>query len=247
MLLCTCWMGWASAQQNRTDSSFAQQRQQAESPILLALPADAPTVVKLKKRLVELALQTPDMKQYTIRKEINKYEGNKATAEWLNHFNVNGNVNEFTLKQQRGDVNNNFYPRYNFGVSVPLGNLVAIPNEIKRVKANSRLLDVQKESDAMTIRSKVLKAYEDYAANKQLVELQQPLLEDALNHYKRIEEKFSAGEKDVSVEAFNEAYRMYNGEMVKKVTLERDLRQSKIDLEGMIGGITLEEVLRQLK
>jgi outer membrane protein TolC len=232
-LLCTCLAATA----------FAQQR--ADTAILLAMPADAPRVARLKQKLVELALQTPDMRQYKIKKEINQYEVNKAGSKWLDHFNVNGNLNEFTIDQRKGDNINNFYPRYNFGVSVPLGSFIGIPNDVKHARANGRLLDVQRESEAAVIKTKVLQAYEDYAANKQLVELQVPLIEDALNHHKRIEERFTKGEPDVTVETLNEAYRAYNTEMVKKVTLERELRQSKIALESLIG-MTLEEVLQQL-
>jgi len=221
---------------------FITQAQKADTAILMVLPADQPTVARLKIRLVELALSNPDMKVHDLKKQVTKYESNRAKAEWLNHFSATGNLNEFTLKN--GD-NNTFFPRYNFGVTVPLGNFIAIPNAVKIAKTNGKVIDEQKKSDALELKANVLGAYEEYAANKQLLELHLPLLEDALNTFRQTEEQFSSGASGVTIEAYNSAYRQYNTEMVRKVELERNLRQSKIILEGMVG-MTLEEVLLQL-
>ena len=101
-----------------------------------------------------------------------------------------------------------------------------------------------KEEEQLKIKADVLNAYELYAANKKMLELEVPLLEDVYNHYKQTEEKFSAGDKEVTVETLNIAYRSYNEEMVRKVMLERDIRQAKIELERLIG-ISFEEAVLQ--
>ncbi|CAL1518083.1 TolC family protein [Chitinophaga sp. MM2321] len=229
--------------------SMAAQAQvhKADTAVLLTLPADQATVARFKQRLVELALQNPDVEQYAIRKQINKYETNSITAGWLNHFSAAGNLNEFTLKNSSGSGNGNnlYYPRYNFGVNLPLGNLIKIPNDIKRSKAEGKLLDIQKKSEAQSLTAKVLEFYEEYAANKKLFELHMPLMEDALISYNQAEEKFRAGDPAVSLEIYKESYRLYNAEMVKKVQLEKELRQSKLQLEGLVG-MTLEQVMLQL-
>lgn len=214
-----------------------------DTSVLLKLPPDAARIARFKEKLVELALQHPDIKQYAVKKQINKYETNIAGSQWLNHFNAAGNLNEFTLKG--GSSNNTFFPRYNFGVILPIGNLIKIPNDVKRVRAEKKLLETQQESDALTIKATVLQLYEEYAANKQLFELHMPLVEDALLNYQQAEEKFRAGDETVSIELYKEAYRAYNGEMAKKIQLEKELRQSKLKLEEMVG-TTLEQVLLQI-
>jgi outer membrane protein TolC len=125
-----------------------------------------------------------------------------------------------------------------------LGALVTIPNEVKIAKTEKKLIGNMKEEEQRKIKADVLNAYELYAANKKLLELQAPLLEDVYSHYKQTEEKFSAGDKDVSIETLNISYRSYNEEMVRKVMLERDIRQAKIELEKLIG-ITFEEAVVQ--
>ncbi|MEC5144373.1 TolC family protein [Chitinophaga sp. 212800010-3] len=215
----------------------------ADTSIILRLPTDPPTVARLKERLVELAVTNPTMRVLDAKKKVAEYDVNRAKAAWGDMFIASGNLNEFTIKGTNS--NNTLYPRYNFGVNVPLGHLVSIPNEVKAAKANIKVVDEQKNAEALNLKSAVLRAYEDYAANKQLYELQLPLLEDAYNHYKQVEQKFSSGDHSLDVEGLNNAYRIYNAEMVRKVTLERDVKQSKLVLESIIG-TTMEEVLLHL-
>ena len=206
--------------------------QKKETSLYLPM-ADAPDVAQLKEVLVELAMQNPAIRGYAAKAQINRYETNKAKAQWLNMFSAAGNLNEYTIKNSSN--NNAFFPRYNFSVMVPFGSFISIPADVKKAKAEKKVLMTEKESEMLKIKADVLSAYELYAANKKLLELQVPLLEDVYSHYKQTEEKFSAGDKDVSVETLNISYRSYNEEMVRKVMLERDIRQAKIELEELIG------------
>lgn len=208
------------------------QAQKKETSLYLPM-ADAPEVVQLKEVLVELAMQNPIVRSYAAKTQINRYETNKAKAQWLNMLTAAGNLNEYTIKNSGN--NNVFFPRYNFSLMVPLGSLIVIPNDVKIARAEKKVLITEKESEILKIKADVLNAYELYAANKKLLELQVPLLEDVYSHYKQMEEKFSAGDKDVTVETLNISYRSYNEEMVRKVMLERDIRQAKIELEKLIG------------
>lgn len=226
--------------------AYAQQaKPKQDTSIILALPADAPTVAKLKVRLVELALVNPSLQAIGYRAEAAKHETTRAKAGWLNMFTAAGNLNEYTIKG--GTASNSLlFPRYNFGLLVPLGSFISIPAEVKAAKANRKYYEKEKENGGLEIKAKVLSAYEEYAANKQLLELHLPLLEDAFTYYKQIEAKFTKGEADATVDIYSAAYRVYNTEMVRKITLERELKQSKFALEAIIG-VTLEEVLLTLK
>lgn len=215
--------------------------QNKETSLYIPL-ADAPEVAQLKEVLVELAMQNPALKVYDNKARIAKYQQNKATAGWLNMLQAAGNLNEYTLKNNSNNAT--FFPRYNFSLTVPIGNLISIPNDVKIAKAERKVITNMKEEEQLKIKADVLNAYELYAANKKMMELEVPLLEDVYNHYKQTEEKFSAGDKDVTVETLNIAYRSYNEEMVRKVMLERDIRQAKIELERLIG-ISFEEAVLQ--
>ncbi|ACU61161.1 TolC family protein [Chitinophaga pinensis] len=215
--------------------------QRKETSLYIPL-IDSPEVAQLKVVLVELAMQNPALKVHDAKLKVNKYETNKAKAGWLNMLQASGNLNEYTLKNNSNNAT--FFPRYNFSLTVPIGNLITIPNDVKIAKAEKKVIIAMKEEEQLKIKADVLNAYELYAANKKMMELEVPLLEDVYNHYKQTEEKFSSGDKDVSVETLNIAYRSYNEEMVRKVMLERDIRQAKIELERLIG-VSFEEAVLQ--
>lgn len=224
--------------------SALSQAQVKEASLYVKL-VDAPEVTRLKAKLVELAMANPGLSVYDAKKEINKYEQTKAKAQWLNLLTAAGNLNEYTIKNS-GTANNNnvFFPRYNFSLMIPLGNLVSIPADVKIAKTNRKVINFTQDEAKLKLKADVLNAYENYSGDKKLLELQAPLMEDALTHYKQIEEKFTKGEKEVGVEDYNAAYRNYNAEMVRKVMLERELRQAKIEIERLIG-ISLEEAILQ--
>lgn len=215
--------------------------QRRETSLYIPL-IDSPEVAQLKTVLVELALQNPALRIYDNKLKANKYETTKAKAGWLNLLQASGNLNEYTLKNNSN--NSTFFPRYNFSLTVPLGSFLTIPNDVKIAKAEKKVIINMKEEEQLKIKADVLNAYELYAANKKMLELSIPLLEDVYNHYKQTEEKFSSGDKDVTVETLNIAYRSYNEEMVRKVMLDRDIRQAKIEIEKLIG-ISFEEAVLQ--
>ncbi|GEP98357.1 TolC family protein [Chitinophaga cymbidii] len=219
--------------------------QMSDTSVLLKLPADRYSVARFKEKLVELALKHPSITEFSVRKEMNKYDKRIATSAWLDRFTAAGNLNEFTINKNSAPDRYNFFPRYNFGVQLPLGHLISIPNNIKRTKAEGRLLDKQRESDQLAIKAKVLQLYEEYAANKILFELHIPIQEDALLSFTEIESKFKKGTDGVTIDQYKEAYNLYNGAITKKVLLERDLRKSKLQLEEIVG-MTLEEVMLQI-
>jgi outer membrane protein TolC len=231
-------------------ASAQAQLSKTDTAIILRLEREPSIVERFKAQLVHLALSHPDVKQHGIRRQINKYETNMASALWLNHFTASGNLNEFTIKGNRNNTGNNpniatFYPRYNFGVTLPLGNLIRIPNEIKKTKAERGVIEAQEESLKREMKALVLQVYEEYIANKRLYELNMPMLEDALLIFQQSEERFKEGDESMPLELYKETSRKYNEQLTRSVILERDYKQSKLKLEGIVG-MTLEEVLASL-
>lgn len=210
-----------------------------DSLTLSAVQMQPALEARFREKLVELARQNPNSDAIKAREQINRLETQNARAAWLNHFSASANANEYSLKQN-SNTQNIYYPRYNFSVGINLGNLITIPNNVKISKTNRKLIAAQKANEDRDAKVTVLKMYETYTANKKVLELQLPLLEDALNYYKQMERKFSGGE--ISIDQYSASYRIYNSEMVRNVQLIKELNQSRIELEGMIG-MTLESAL----
>lgn len=75
--------------------------------------------------------------------------------------------------------------------------------------------------------------------NQKLFDVQNEITEDEYSEYLLAEQSFKKG--DVSLERFKQVTRIYNAELTKRITLERDLNVSKIALEEIIG-VRLEDV-----
>lgn len=217
--------------------------QEQESTSLYVKIVDAPAVTALKAKLVELALQNPLLNEYDAKLQINHYEQTKAKAQWLNYLSAAGNLNEYTIKNS-STTGNVFFPRYNFSLMIPIGSLLIIPADVKIKKTEKKEIGAARKVDERKLKADVLDAYELYVAAKKQLELQAPLLEDALAHYKQTEQKFGAAEKGISVVDYNAAYRIYNEELVRKVNLEKELKMAKIEMERLIG-VTFEEAVLQ--
>src|SRR6267142_2066693 len=79
-----------------------------------------------EERLVQLAWKNhPSNRVVDQNVEIAHKEKVVARWQWLDNIYANGNLNEYTLHPNPGAINV-YYPRYNFGVRVTLGNFVTI-------------------------------------------------------------------------------------------------------------------------
>src|SRR5690348_9628791 len=103
------------------ECSFAWGQVRTNTDSLAAMPVD------IREKLVQLALQNPDLEAVDHQVKEARYEVKLAKTSWLNNIRLAGNVNEFTIKSRTGAVNTAngryypFYPIYNVGVTLPLG------------------------------------------------------------------------------------------------------------------------------
>jgi outer membrane protein TolC len=164
-----------------------------------------------------------------------KYELSATKTAWLDNFRASGNVNEFTIKGRTTSPYGNslVYPRYNVGVTVPLGLFFNQPKQVKAqyYKYQAEVENLKREKE--NLRLLVITAYYDYLRNQRLFELQEEVLQDAEFAFKKSEEKFQKGE--INVEVYTAVNKRYNSEKVTKINLERDLIVSQAELETLIG------------
>ena len=164
-----------------------------------------------------------------------KYELAATKTAWLDNFHAAGNLNEFTIQGRTVSAYGNslVYPRYNVGVSIPLGIFINQPKQTKAqyYKYQAEVDNLKREKE--NLRLLVITAYYDYLRSQRLFELQEEVLQDAEFAFKKSEEKFEKGE--INVEVYTGVNKRYNSEKVTKINLERDLIISKAQLETLIG------------
>jgi outer membrane protein TolC len=199
---------------------------------------DTAKVMDVREKLVQLAMQNPnyEVADRTVNKSL--YELRKAKGSWLGSLNVSANVNEFTL-----DKNNpaaNFYPRYNFGVNVPLDMFTTKGNDVKIARENYLIAEANRNDKYRQIRAEVLTRYEDYLMYKERLESQVRITQDEQLIFKSKERDFEDG--IINQEEYTKFSKAYEEAKLRRGEYQRNLNVSKYDLERMIG-MTLEEAL----
>lgn len=224
---------------------FAQPKKQTTpsntSTIANNAPVDTTQKLDIREKLVQLAMQNPDFEIADRRISIAESELKKTKTKALGNISLNGNLNEFTIS---GGPNNAFFPRYNIGATLPLDLFFTRDKDIKIAKENLGIATAEKNQRFREIKAIVLTKYEDYLMNKQKLEFQSQIAQDAYTIFLRSEKDFSEG--IITQEEYNKAYKNYSDEQSKKIELQRNYNVSKLELEQMIG-LPLDELLAQYK
>lgn len=195
----------------------------------------------LEERLVQLAWANhPENKIFQNEVESSAYKIVDKKAAWLEKILIQGNLNEFTLAGS-DDVRSQFFPRYNFGISIPLGIFVQIPQEVKIAKKEYESAIESVNARKLYIRSETLKRYQNYQRLKETFDIQSQMTQDVENQLSLTESKFKSGEE--TFENYSKVLEKLNHQKMNLLNTKYDLNLAIIELEELIG-LKLEEVLQ---
>jgi outer membrane protein TolC len=197
------------------------------------------------EELVKLAMNNPSIKIIDEQIKAGKLEWGIQKAGWLNNLNASFNLNEGNLRKS---ISPNdfvgFYPRYNFNLSVPLGNFVTKGKQIKKARSQYDQTIAMKEAEQANIKETVLVVYQNYLMNRYLLALQEATIEDEKTIYEQIEQKFKSN--TITLDAFTAASKRLNDALTRKVGLLREVNVSKYQLETLIG-MPFEQALATIR
>ena len=209
---------------------------------------DTASNINIREKLVQLAMNNPAYEISDRLSNVAAYQVRLAKGSWLASISAQGNINEFTINPKSAGTGSNgvsnpiYYPRYNFGISIPFDIISRNSNNVKIAKENYLIAQANKNDKFRQIRADVLTKYEDYLLARQKLELQIEITQDAFTSYQVAESNFR---KDIiKAEEFSKAYRNWVTEQVTKLDLQRNLNVTKIDLEKIIG-VKLDDVLKE--
>lgn len=193
------------------------------------------------EKLVKIALKNhPDLLIADRNTEISKKQETIAKYEWLGSISVGGNINETSINPPPDDVGQNiYYPRYNFGMNIPLFLFLNQPNQSRIAKEQILISIEEKRKIELELRKSVLIAYNNYLLRKDLYEMQVQRLDEEQAILKSNESKFSNGE--ISFEAYNNANRKYKDDFETLLFYRTNLANAKLEIEELIG-TKLEDV-----
>lgn len=197
----------------------------------------------IENRLVELALNQPNYEQTLYQQKIFEYQLKKQRESWLNllTFSTTYNDQSFAKPTSTNGTTAYVYPKYYFGVSIPLGLIVSNGTDVKITKESELIAKGQQAELAKTIKASVLSNYKQYKATEKLIVIQNQAVDDEQANFLQVEQKFKDG--TATLEAYNEASQKYNDEQVKIINLQLQEDLIKVELERLIGR-KLEDALK---
>jgi len=203
------------------------------------------TASGIRDRLVELALQNPDLEVEDHEVKIAKYNLSAAKGWWAENFSFSFNANEYSLKTIGKPANDNthyytLYPLYNMGINIPIGGIFSKPQAVKAARERVAIAENQRTIKYREIRVAVLTAYQNYLSSKELYTVESQLTESAYSDFLQSKEKFRNGE--ISVNDYNEATDRYQNALKARISAENSFKLTQIQLEALIG-VPLSTVL----
>ena len=201
----------------------------------------------IRERLVQLAMNNPAYEISDRQVNIAEYQVRLAKGTWLSAISAQGNINEFSINKSAAGSTNGvsnpiYYPKYNFGISIPFDIISRNGNNVRIARENYLIAQANKNDKFRQIKADVLTKYEDYLLAKQKVGLQIEITQDAYTSYQLAERDYR--QNVMKADDYSKYYKLWVGEQVTKLDLQRNLNVAKIDLEKIIG-IRLEDVLRE--
>ncbi len=197
--------------------------------------------ISYEEKLVQLAWKNhPANEEVKKSVDLAKYDLKISKRYWLDGFRMTGNLNEFNIDPARDITNRSqFFPRYNFSLALPLGQLFTNPVENKQSQLRVEMAESKVNALKLELRREVLSAYNDYLMFEEIYKIYSLALEDAEMNHSIVEESFKQGEE--SFDKYNASNTNLNQKKISKIQAANDLENSKLHLESLIG-IPLEDV-----
>jgi len=195
----------------------------------------------VENRLVALALQAP---RYDAAGHlINVANSNLMLARraWFNLLTFSVNYNDQTFAHTTGSQYGYVYPKYYFGLIIPVGLFFTMGPQVHAARENVKVAEDSREELARTIRMDVLSKYRTYKNYEALILLQNALVVDNQAAVTQIEQKFRDG--TVSIDVYNTTNKAFSDEKAKLLNLQLAQDLVRLDIERMIG-VSFDSVIK---
>jgi outer membrane protein TolC len=212
------------------------QNQQANNKPATAMGRDS---MDIKEQLVNLAIQNSSYQIDDANIQIAEYNLRKAKNSWFNNIGVTGNINEFAVTNSTVA---SYYPKYNLGVTIPLGLFSTHSNDVKIATKVVEINALQKTEKEKALRREVLTRFENFLERKDNLKIENETVQEVQTTYIKAKNDYSASL--TTIDKMTTAFREYNDELQKQRTAERNYNVAYIELEELVG-FRLRDVLIQ--
>jgi len=210
---------------------------QAQNNLPAPTPATSDTAVE--RKLVELALNSPEALKVKHESRIYEYQLRNAKNSWMNLLTVSTTYNDqsFNVAARQANI---IYPKYFFGLNIPLGTLLS-RTSVKSAREGVEIGKLNEEEIRRQLKVNVLSKYKQYKAQSEIIALETGFMNDLQAALTQAEDKFRKGA--ITFDAYNLSLRSRNDEQAKLINLKLAQDLLKLDIERIIG-TSLETVLK---
>jgi outer membrane protein TolC len=204
---------------------------------------DLDTNRAVEDKLVLIAMNRPAYDETVHARNNATHELSKAKNAWLNLLAITMSFNEQDFeKPPPGQTTTLVYPKYFFGVNIPVGILFTRNSDIRIARENQYIAKDHQEEMASSIRAAVVGKYRAYVVYQQEIRMQTSILNDEQVAYQNAQKDFKDGK--ITLEVYNTASKGYAAEVTRKLSLILASDAIKTDLEQSLG-MPLEDALRR--
>lgn len=187
----------------------------------------------IENRLVALALQAPRYDAAGHQINVANSQLMLARRAWFNLLTFSVNYNDQTFAHTTTSQYGYVYPKYFFGLIIPVGLFFTMGPQIHAARENVKIAEDVREELARTIRMDVLTKYHTYKNYEALILLENTIVVDNQAAVSQIEQKFRDG--TVSIDQYNAANKAFGDEKAKLLNLQLAQDLVRLDIERMIG------------
>ena len=194
-----------------------------------------------ENRLVELAMKQPKFDEAESQKNITSLQLEKQRKAWLNLLSLSLNYNDQSFAGKTNTQTAYVYPKYFFGVTVPLGLIFSNNSDVKITRENAKIVKDQELELQQAVKAEVIGDYKKYKAYAKLLAIQTQINDDAQTNLLQVQQNFGNG--TASLESYNIASTQYNDNVVKTVNLQLEQDLMKVEIEKLIGR-SMEDIFK---
>jgi outer membrane protein TolC len=195
----------------------------------------------IEQRLVDLAFKGPEVEKVDHENKMSQYQLKSARNSWMNFLTLSANFNESNVAPATPQATY-VYPRYFFGVNVPLGTILS-SKQAKIAKEGVEISTLTQEETKRRVKADVLGKWKEYKAQGEIIKIESAYLNDLEVTLTQVDEKFKKNDTSVTVETYNTALRNRNDQQAKLIRLKLEQDLTRLEIERIIG-TSLETVLK---
>lgn len=126
-----------------------------------------------------------------------------------------------------------FYPRYNLGVNVNLGNILSQKDKNRAKQSDVKIAEHKVNQAKLELRAEVLIRYQQFRLAREILKTRVQIESDAKDNFLLMSDLFKKDEE--TFDHYNEASSAYHQAMEARIKAETDVLLAKIKLEEIIG------------